>query len=1055
MASSGRNNMYYYRLGKDTNKKYLNVTNSGGPYYRHLHRLAEKFSEAQRAVPINWFWWRMALILNPDGAAKGRGYTTGQELYAVCRQRAWGQSGPNVFPQQLKTGMMTDFRKMSEAAYKMCNPECWPLQEVSEEGDTGQIEFLVVPTLLAMDRVMQDANRASGGGPNVAPSSDYEYQAVQGQMNQHGLKRYYVKFREYLAKIFTNSPISDQVWKEAVGWDDSNGYHIGKLTAALQRGGKLRRALGMTADSQEGRMSSWLMFHAACPFLKSTPPPKNLHWPPLNVKSGQRGSGGQRPTMRIGTQRNTTGQLLIQRGYENYAYMWKFSEEHLPIQPISEPWVWFYGNPGIFKKVVTDLNAFLAYSIKLANGQGSYLGLQNERTRRTWGLVCARRLVFLIDELGILDENVCGRQDPFAMLAVNRTSNDVETIYDPKALARKFAGLARLAKDCTRDDLELQGRAGSITWCDVRTAQTMFARVAKWVALLKHEKLALTSRRAADADRYWADQARELASGELGRGVSGRPVVAPELLVVASASDSSRPPAEKRPEPDDPEVVIDNTPAEDADAKVMLSAAGAPIRPPNNDHNRDQIDGIAVPALEAVGSQNPSVPPSQPAGVARPPGRDRDHSKEQGLAGAGPMQNAAGLSDDDEEMKHDNRIVHGQLSGAGNQGARPFAGPSGSFGAASVPSRPGRGRERSGSKRRCRDEDMSLRRSKSRSRSRGPARPLIANHPQADVVNMDVAKMLEQVIAHEIEQQPDLRNPEEVAKRVKEMFGELGQPQQSNTKFQETVRPVVTGSGDDSTIEASGYFLFDESHDGRKYGIVAGYRGPQTMEAASFLVMVVGGARDGDFERVSDTDGIYKAGGMFPVLSIANPATAHGKISRFDISRLERQRLGINAELLKQMARREIRLRAEDGSRPYSTLAGDGISTPPSEEQIQSYASELVSRIKKGDVRWNMSSTDSLWIDLGCARKWGQVLNHKFIILRTLRNYMEQMWDGRARPLPVDTPTLAQAEPMCVDDGDHGQPPSDFLNFLSGWDSTSIAVIITIIIVVCLLLFSD
>ena len=228
------------------------------------------------------------------------------------------------------------------------------------------------------------------------------------------------------------------------------------------------------------------------------------------------------------------------------------------------------------------------------------------------------------------------------------------------------------------------------------------------------------------------------------------------------------------------------------------------------------------------------------------------------------------------------------------------------------------------------------------------------------------------------------------------------------------------------------------------------------MEAASFLVMVVGGDRDGQWERARADDGIYKASGMFPVLSIANPAPAHGKITKEEISRLERQRLGINAQLLKQMARREIQLRAEDGSRPYSQLAGDGISSPPSEEQIQSFASELTTRIKAGQVNWNLSSTDALWIDLGCARKWGQVTHHKFLILQTLRNYMEQMWDGRAHPQPQRASgEQTKVVPLCVDDGDKGEPPSDFLNFLSGWDKTSMAVIITIIIVVLLMLFSE
>ena len=258
MASVDPASLYHYKLDGATVKRFLQVSNSGGPYYRHLHRLAHAFVEAhQRVIPINWFWWRMTLILNPDAARK-RGYTTGAEIYQVCRQRGWGNE-TNKFPQQAKTGIMTDFRLMSEAAYKMCNPETWPLMEVTDEGDTGQIVFLLLPTLLAMDTLLMDANQAAGGGRMARPSSHMEESAVGAQMRTQGLKKFYVNFRKNFAIIMGNT-VSQQVWQEAIGWDDPHGYHIGKLMASLQPGSKLRRALdhigrvpaGGLADVRQG-----------------------------------------------------------------------------------------------------------------------------------------------------------------------------------------------------------------------------------------------------------------------------------------------------------------------------------------------------------------------------------------------------------------------------------------------------------------------------------------------------------------------------------------------------------------------------------------------------------------------------------------------------------------------------------------------------------------------------------------------------------------------------------------------------------------------------------
>ena len=1029
MASVDPASLYHYKLSTSKQgavKKYLQVSNSGGPYYRHLHRLAHAFVEAhQRVVPINWFWWRMTLILNPDAARK-RGYTTGAEIYQVCRQRGWGNE-TNKFPQQDKTGIMTDFRLMSEAAYKMCNPETWPLMEVTDEGDTGQIAFLLIPTLLAMDTLLMDANQAAGGGRMAVPTSHMEESAVGAQMRTQGLKTFYVNFRKNFAIIMGNT-VSQQVWQEAIGWDDPHGYHIGKLMASLQPGSKLRRALTMIPDSVECRQAVWLMFVRACPFLKNTPAASNLHFPPFPVmRNGQR--------VRMGGMRNETGQLLIKDAYKTYQYMWKFAEEQLPVQPVYDKWVWFY-DPGRFARVVVALNAFLTYALKLANGAGTYLGLQHERTRRTWGLVVARRLTFLVDELGILDENVCGRADPFFMLALNRTSNNVETAYDPKQFAQRYSKLAELARRVADTDqaLVLDGIAGPIDWAHPSEAEAMFKTVEGWISKLQRERPAVGMFKE-NRDQFWAQQARELSGDALAGPHTGRPVVMPSLDILQSVHDSPAPAAEKRPRPDEAGVQMDNTPLD----KRRRVDADPSVQPPNNVHSHQAMDGVGVPALEKV--NDPSRGPSLASGMAAGgPGRDR--SREASLAGAGFMQGADNMHDGDESMGEDDPIILDDVSGAGDQGSRP-------------------GRSRTRSEKRGRGEFMwtdpggTRKRSRSRARSAPVTRStpvVIASHPQAASANLDVPAMVAQVIAREIKDGKGWKDPDAVARQVKELMGQLGQPQQEQQRFHSVVAPKDMGQ---AGIEASGFFLFASHFDQRLYGIVRSWKAPMTDEPGTFLVQIVGGSNDGSFQRVSLDDGVYKPAGPFPVLALANPSVPHGKIPLNEMNRLKDQRLAVTTEVLTQMTRGEMRYRAEGGGAPYSSIAGDGLTEPPSEEQIQSYAAELATRWGPGQIAWRDSSTESLWIDLGCAKKWGQVATHHYAILRTLKNYVQQMQSGRAAPVVVQESGRDVTGAAAPDVDPHGVPPADYLNYLSGWDNTSLAVLASILIVVLLMIFSD
>ena len=60
-----------------------------------------------------------------------------------------------------------------------------------------------------------------------------------------------------------------------------------------------------------------------------------------------------------------------------------------------------------------------------------------------------------------------------------------------------------------------------------------------------------------------------------------------------------------------------------------------------------------------------------------------------------------------------------------------------------------------------------------------------------------------------------------------------------------------------------------------------------------------------------------------------------------------------------------------------------------------------------------------------------------------------------AEQLSASAPSTHVVAPVAEGDGDRGEPPTDYLNFLSGWDNTSLAVLLSILIVVALMIFSD
>ena len=50
--------------------------------------------------------------------------------------------------------------------------------------------------------------------------------------------------------------------------------------------------------------------------------------------------------------------------------MWKWAEDHLPIQPVYPKADWFESNGDRFKQFTVNLAAFCTYAVKLANGSG-------------------------------------------------------------------------------------------------------------------------------------------------------------------------------------------------------------------------------------------------------------------------------------------------------------------------------------------------------------------------------------------------------------------------------------------------------------------------------------------------------------------------------------------------------------------------------------------------------------------------------------------------------------------------------------------------------------
>ena len=212
--------LYQYNLKPETIKARLFTKKSGGPYLRHLIRLGQSFRRIQRVIPINWFWWRMAQIL---GVGIKRGYTTGTEIIKICREKGTWRDRTR-FPQQEKTGMMTDFRRMTEAAFKMCHPDQWPLMETDVNGtETGMVDFLLIPTLLAMDALLMDANQTWGGEREPKPKDRASSRALVERMYAAGTKDFYRSFRKSIAAILKGC-IQDQIWQEAVGWDRQWGY---------------------------------------------------------------------------------------------------------------------------------------------------------------------------------------------------------------------------------------------------------------------------------------------------------------------------------------------------------------------------------------------------------------------------------------------------------------------------------------------------------------------------------------------------------------------------------------------------------------------------------------------------------------------------------------------------------------------------------------------------------------------------------------------------------------------------------------------------------------
>ena len=847
---------------------------------------------------------------------------------------------------------------------------------------------------------------------------------MANHLNKTALRDYYLNFRQTFASVIKerNTPlVPEKVWQEAIGWSDKFGYHPGKLTAALQDGRKLRVALGHVADSMDGRQAMFACFKRAAGVLSDTAQAKSLYYPLFNVPKGSTmvhyGTNREQSKRAAGARRGGSSQNLFKKEAIGLEFMWKYAEDHLVVQPVYERWSWFESDPTGFQKVCASLKGFYDYAVSLAVGNrgDNWKGLTDENVRRSWGLLVARKLIFFMEDLGVVGEMVCGKPEPFFLLELDRTTNEVETKFDLQQFCGSYGTLADLASQ-RFDSQTTDGWAGPVDWAPRSNAQRMQTVVAKWVGMLTHKR---PVNRSGSPDMYWAQQAQELALVGSATWGDGRPVVIarlPVLSLESSSSNEPHPPAAKRTAADADGVRSGNDPSK------KPRAEDPPALPPLSLHATEPMDVVATQIIHPL--VGPSRPPILRPGLPQG-GHGRDPGREAAVSGGGNLQGAQRMFDDD-DSEEDIQILP-QVSAAGNQGARPAKRP----------------------KREVKPEPLPAGQVAPLSIMPLPP-PVIAEHPMASArgeMGSDFSAMVAQIVARYEEKYPDWS--EGAVRGVVEAVAEIAQPQQYVQRFTAVVQPRVLEQG----TEASGHFVFNSTApDGRRVGIVMAYRAATPHAQDSFFVKIAGGSNDGDWMRVNADQGVYRASGPFPVLALANPSTSHGKIPKAEMNRLQDQRLALSREVIEMLIDSELRqtqwVRTAKASRlPNAEIPGD--------EDIQSYAGELVNRFKRGQEGFTTGTTASRWVNLGCARRWSQTRRqYRGIVLVKLRNFMTQIREGHAHPVRVAEVEKGTGPAVAVGEPGRGSPPSDISQYAT-LDTTNIALAVSLAIVVALLVFSD
>ena len=984
------------------------------PYLMHAEKLAVHFRKGNQNLPLNLFWYSMALAAGSEDQRqhiKGKRYTTSNDLYRLLQKKPKG-----------KAEMMGAFRRMTEQTYKWMHPGCW---ELENEDDTGLMDF-VAPALYHLDYVLIEAyTKGFGEVPKGRPPDSGEAPSWVAKFDAYGLKDYYIDFHKNFA-IVMGDTVPERTWKMAVGWGGES-YAVGMLSQAVQKGGPFLAAVEHLGDDPAGRNAAFGILCRAATILSKTKACKGVaYWPRFALE-----------TVNYGMQRNRDGS----HHFTDFAQLWRYGEDHMPVnvkRKKTDTFRFLEGSPRRFQNVLGHLAKFATYATALGHGSGDYRGITDPEVRRTWGTGVARKLIFLVEELGLLNEGRTFQRDPFFMLALNERSNRLEVAFDVKEFTRRYGKLHEIAAQVPLEGvLEF---SGTIDWAFKTQAMALFGTFASWAGQLN--KVPARSMTSAE---YWAAEAGALqgqvANFEDRDSQMEQPPPLPVLPANAELSGHKRPRAEPVPEADVLEVDISNDPTP-PEKRVKIEPSDVP---PANVHADQPMTHVAAPS-----NDNTAVP-GMPAG-----GAGRDGAAEEKTANSGTMQGTEELLDLRQDTPADAPIVGPTVVATSGQGKHPRDIESHLV-----------GEKRPGKKPRPGDvAPMSVVRAEM---------PVIANHPQGAMggnAQWDVARMVERIVAEEGYQLAG-----DVQSEIARMMAGIAQTQQWKQQFRQLAKPRVTGEWE----EASGLFFFSDTTAGNTFGHVKAVN--KTGPPNKIMVTIVGGQHDGTTRTVSRFDGVYRPSGPFPILRLTSTAGPQGRLPRLDAIRLRNQRAALTMNDVRNMVINEINMRG-------GGVAVDGWY----KEGIPKFARQLAARFKQ--INW-ARPLSSIWNDYGFQEYFGNVFQRtglrprEDVVRKVRQTWMaihrgsadvkyapNPTWAGRAKDetVPLPSEVLGGPEPTGPDpvtsgpafqplvpeqakqevritDQPRGEAPESVSEIAQGLDSTSVAVIITVAIVALLLVY--